>query len=276
MRLDCLSLLNMRSIPLRSDVAPARAFEKSIDEKSLPSKVVERTERWIVGVIGYARASIQGEGRVLERQMHALKAAGCVQVFEDRVGSAHVDPPGLVACLNHLASGDVLVVLDLDRLGWPAGELIRFVDDLGRRGVGFRALNASFDTTTPAGQAFLRIQAAFAVMERALVRQRVSEGFAPARARGRKGGRPRIMTVELLRHAQRLMADRTRSIPAICHELGDMPASTLRHYVGADGSLRAPARKLLNPDPRTGGEDPAKEPLADLASGKAPRAHAGA
>ena len=63
------------------------------------------------------------------------------------------------------------------------------------------------DKTTPAGRAFLQIQAAFAEMERNLIRQRVKEGILAARARGRKGGRPRIMT------------DRSRSIPAVCREL---------------------------------------------------------
>ena len=64
-------------------------------------------------------------------------------------------------------------------------------------------------------------------MERNLIRQRISEGIVAARARGRKGGRPRVMTPEKLRYAQHLLADRTRSVPAICHELGDMATSGL-------------------------------------------------
>ncbi len=125
----------------------------------------------------------------------------------------------------------MLIVLDLDRLGRLAGELIRLVDELEGRGVGFRALNASFDTTTPAGRVFLQIQAAFAEMERNVIRQRVREGIAAARAR-RKGGRPRLMTAERLRYAQHLMADRRRSIPDICRELGDVPASGVGAKIG--------------------------------------------
>ncbi len=74
--------------------------------------------------------------------------------------------------MDYLRRGDVLVVLDLDRLGRLAGELIRLVDELDTKGVGFRALNAAFDTTTPMGRAFLQIQAAFAEMERNVIRQR--------------------------------------------------------------------------------------------------------
>jgi len=150
-------------------------------------------------------------------------------------------------------------VLDLNRLGRLAGELIRLVDELETKGVGFRALNAAFDTTTPMGRAFLQIQAAFAEMERNVIRQRVREGIAAARARGRKGGRPRMMTPERLHYAQHLMGDRERSIPAICRELGDVPASTLYHYLHADGTLKAPGIALLN-DGRAKGRTPRPQP----------------
>ena len=77
-------------------------------------------------------------------------------------------------------------------------------------------------------------------------REGITAGMA-ARARGRKGGRPRVMTPEKLRYAQNLMSDRTRSIPDICRELGDLPTSTLYHYLHADGALKDPGRRLLAP-----------------------------
>ena len=73
-------------------------------------------------------------------------------------------------------------------------QLDALIDELDHRGVGFRALNSPMDTTTPAGRAFLQIQAAFAEMERNVIRQRIREGVKAARARGRKGDRPRVMT----------------------------------------------------------------------------------
>jgi DNA invertase Pin-like site-specific DNA recombinase len=227
-------------------------------------------------MIGYARASTREGQQVFDRQVDALRAAGCERIYDDRGSGVSADRPGLSACLDYLRRDDVLVVLDLDRLGRRAGELIRLVDELERRGVGFRALKAPFDTTTPAGRAFMQIQAAFAEMERNLIRQRISEGIAAARARGRKGGRPRVMTPERLRYAQHLMADQTRSIPAICRELGDLPASTLYHYVHADGSLKAPGRKLLDADMHGAGADPAKEASGGPAAVEAPRARADA
>ena len=198
-----------------------------------------------MSLVGYARVSTAEGRQVLDRQLDALNDVACERVFVDHASGASSDRPNLTACLDYLRRGDVLVVLDLDRLGRLAGELITLIDELSERGIGFRALNSPMDTTTPAGRAFLQIQAAFAEMERNVIRQRVREGVKAARARGRKGGRPRIMTQEKLRYAQNLMADRTRSIPDICRELGDLPTSTLYHYLHADGTLKDPGRRLL-------------------------------
>ena len=202
-----------------------------------------------MAAIGYARVSTREDRQVLDRQRDALEALPCDRIFEDRSGGAQTDRPGLAACLDYLRSGDVLVVLDLDRLGRRARDLIGMIEDLEKKGISFRALNTPMDTTTPAGRAFLQIQAAFAEMERNLIRQRVAEGLIAARARGRRGGRPRVMTVERLRYAQHLMADQTRSIPQICRELGGIPSSTLYHYLHANGSLKEPGCRLLQTAP---------------------------
>lgn len=95
-----------------------------------------------MGLIGYARISTIEGAQVLDRQLDALNAAGCERIFEDRASGAKAERPGLSACLDFLRKDDVLVVLDLDRLGRLAGELITLIDQLATRGVAFRALNA--------------------------------------------------------------------------------------------------------------------------------------
>lgn len=59
------------------------------------------------------------------------------------------------------------------------------------------------------------------------------------------GNRNREM-VGGLRYAQHLMQDQTKSIPAICKELGDIPSSTLYHYVTAKGELKKAGIELIN------------------------------
>ena len=199
-----------------------------------------------MSLIGYARVSTAEDKQLLDRQLDALNEIGCQKIFTDKASGSNTERPGLAECLAYLRPDDVLVVLDLDRLGRLAKDLIILIDDLASKDIGFKAINSPMDTTTPTGRAFLQIQAAFAEMERNIIRQRVKEGIAAARARGRKGGRPRIMTAEKLRYAQHLMQDQTKSIPAICRELGDIPSSTLYQYVTAKGDFKKAGVDLLN------------------------------
>ena len=119
-----------------------------------------------MSLIGYARVSTSEGKQLLDRQVDALKEMGCERIFEDKASGSNSQRKGLDDCLNYLRKDDVLVVLDLDRLGRLASDLIKLIDELAENGIGFKAINSPMDTTTPAGRAFLQIQAAFAEMER--------------------------------------------------------------------------------------------------------------
>jgi DNA invertase Pin-like site-specific DNA recombinase len=104
-----------------------------------------------MGLIGYARVSTSEGRQLLDRQYDALEAAGCERIFQDTASGADAARPGLTACLDHLRRHDVLVVLDLDRLGRLAHDLLGLIDGLEQRGIGFKALNSPMDTSTPRG-----------------------------------------------------------------------------------------------------------------------------
>jgi DNA invertase Pin-like site-specific DNA recombinase len=93
--------------------------------------------------------------------------------------------------LTQLRSGDVLVVWKFDRLGRSLTHLIELVNVLMQKGVGLQSLQDPIDTTTPHGRLTLHLFAALAEFERDLIRERIHAGLAAARARGRKGGRPK-------------------------------------------------------------------------------------
>jgi len=108
-----------------------------------------------MSLVGYARVSTAEGRQILDPQLDARDAAGCEPVFEDHTSGAAADRPNLAAGLDYLRRGDVLV--ELDRLGRRASELISLIDDLDQRGVGFHAIISPMDTTMPADRAFLQI-----------------------------------------------------------------------------------------------------------------------
>jgi DNA invertase Pin-like site-specific DNA recombinase len=100
-----------------------------------------------MALIGYARISTSGGRQLLDRQHDALHAAGCERVVQDTASGADAARPGSAACLDHLRRHDVL---DLDRLGRLAHDLLGLIDGLEQRGIGFKAINSPMDTTTRA------------------------------------------------------------------------------------------------------------------------------
>jgi DNA invertase Pin-like site-specific DNA recombinase len=60
--------------------------------------------------------------------------------------------PELTACLDYIRPGATLVVWRLDRLGRSLRHLVEVIGDLEARGVAFRSLRESIDTTTAAGR----------------------------------------------------------------------------------------------------------------------------
>lgn len=156
-------------------------------------------------LVGYARVST--EDQHLELQHDALAKAGCEKTFDEKVSSGAAARAGLANALQFVREGDVLVVWKLDRLGRSVKGLIELTEGLQKRGIGFKSLTESIDTTTAQGRLFFHIIAAFAQMERDLIRERTQAGLAAARARGRSGGRKPVMTQAKKEAAARLLAD---------------------------------------------------------------------
>ncbi|MEX2650582.1 MAG: recombinase family protein [Alphaproteobacteria bacterium] len=133
-------------------------------------------------------------GTTLDLQPDALCAVGCETIYQEHASGKNAKQPELEACLKALREGDVLVVWRLDRLGRSLLDLVSIVNDLKRRGVQFDSLTERIDTGSSTGQLIFHIFASLAEFERNLIRERTLAGLKAARARGRKGGRPRRLT----------------------------------------------------------------------------------
>lgn len=178
-------------------------------------------------LVGYVRVSTADDRQNTDLQRDALRAANVDerQIYEDRGSGGREDRPGLKLCLEFMRSGDVLVVWKLDRLGRSLSHLIRIVEELRQRGVGFRSLTEAIDTTTSMGELMLHLFGALAQYERSLIRERVNAGLEAAARRGRRGGRPRRMEPEKIEAVQSLIAG-GMSVSAAARSV-DVPRSTL-------------------------------------------------
>jgi len=69
--------------------------------------------------------------------------AGAEAIYEEKAGGKSADHTVLNFCLKSLRQGDQLVVLLLDQLGRNIKDLIRIVNQLKEREVGFKSLSES-------------------------------------------------------------------------------------------------------------------------------------
>lgn len=140
---------------------------------------------------GYARVSTQEQET--HAQIDALRQVGVDFVFEEKRSGGDRRRPVLAGLLDQLQAGDTLVVYKLDRVARSLKHLLTVIDELEERGVGFRSLTESVDTSTPAGRMMLQMLGAFAEFELSMIRERTRAGLAAAMARGARPGRPRAM-----------------------------------------------------------------------------------
>jgi DNA invertase Pin-like site-specific DNA recombinase len=155
-----------------------------------------------MALIGYARVSTGDQ--TLDLQRDALRAAGCIDIYEEQVSGARVARPALSAALRACRTGDTFVIWKLDRLGRNTKHLIEIAEDLAQREIGLKTLTGfDIDTNTAHGKLMLHMCAALAEYERTLIQERIMAGIAAARARGRKGGRKPKLSQE----HQQLAAD---------------------------------------------------------------------
>lgn len=182
-------------------------------------------------MIGYARVST--EEQHLDLQRDALRAAGCLRIYED-LGVSAVAPrrPGYEAALAALRPHDTLVVWKLDRAWRSLKQAVDTLEALQKLPAAFRSLTEPLDTTTPIGQAMYQIQNVFAELERKLISERTKAGLEAARRRGKTLGRPRLLSAVAVARA-RLALAQGGSPEALARRLRVSPRTLARALRGA-------------------------------------------
>lgn len=183
--------------------------------------------------IGYARVSTAKQD--LDRQVEALVAAGVARerIYVDKKSGATTQRPGLVAALDYVREGDVIVVHTLDRLGRTVRDTLNLIHDLGERGVGVRNLADpikvdSSNPDDPMAQLALVILALFGQMERTYAAERAAHARSIAAAKGRHVGRPSVVDPKALAYAVHLR-DTGHTVAQIVEATGLTRTTLYRH-----------------------------------------------
>jgi DNA invertase Pin-like site-specific DNA recombinase len=183
-------------------------------------------------LIGYARVSTYDQ--TLNLQQDALQKAECSKIFTDTASGAKAERKGLEEALSYIRAGDTLVVWRLDRLGRSLKHLIETIQQLDSKKIGFKSLTENIDTTTSGGKLIFHIFGALAEFEREIIRERTQAGLLAARARGKKGGRPKVLRDRGVSIAQALYNEPQNSIAEICRTLKISRATLYRSIKTGD------------------------------------------
>ncbi|GHO64006.1 resolvase [Ktedonobacter sp. SOSP1-52] len=182
--------------------------------------------------LGYIRVSRDTQTTAL--QEGAMKQEHCERTFVDTMTGKRFDRPELQRMLDLARPKDVVVVWRLDRLGRSLKELIEIVNLFAARGIELRSLKEHIDTSTPTGKLMFHVMAALAEFERDIIQERTQAGLEAARARGRKGGRPKAISAlrpGQLERAKQLYAARNNTVEEIMRLTGFKSRATFYKYV---------------------------------------------
>ena len=163
-------------------------------------------------VFGYARVSTEQQN--LDRQIDMLEKYGVDYIYNEKMTGTKRNRPELEKLLERLTEGDTVVVESLSRLGRSTKDLIWLMETFNTKGVNLVSLKESIDTNTSTGKLLFTLMSAIAQFERDVIADRTREGIASARARGRKGGRPKT-NPEKLKMAVKLYNSKQYSIKEI-------------------------------------------------------------
>ena len=145
-------------------------------------------------IYGYWRCSTDHQDQ--ERQIRALKDAGCEKIVGDKITgtSNYGDREELSTLLESIKKGDLLILSELSRLGRTSLLMQIELDKLIKKGVNVRTLDKRLDTTSMSKEIvglIVSIMGYCAEQELTQIKSRTSEGRAVALSRGVKFGRKR-------------------------------------------------------------------------------------
>ena len=166
--------------------------------------------------IAYVRVSTAEQRH--DRQILGLREI-CDELHIETVSACSPRRPVYEDVLRRLSPGDMLVVWALDRAYRSTKDALTQLDVLRSRGIHFQIANLNIDTSTPAGIFVYTLLSALAEFERRILSERTKEGMEAARKRGKRIGRPPVMSDKQLRDAKCRIESDGHSISRIARDM---------------------------------------------------------
>lgn len=142
--------------------------------------------------IGYMRISTVKKEQKFDRQEAQLEDKVDV-LYADRISGSSRKRPELDKMLDTLEEGDTVLVLSIDRLSRSTKDLLDIVETIRDKGAVLKSVQDTWLDTSddnPMSDFLLTVMGALAEMERKQTVQRVKEGLAVAKSKGKVFGRP--------------------------------------------------------------------------------------
>ncbi len=182
-------------------------------------------------LVGYTREVTPGAGTAADAGLLVL--AGAERVFTDDSADGAAERLGLRKCLEFVEAGDTVVVTSAAMLAPTAAQFLAAVSGLVGNGVGFRSLNE------PALSTGAEVDPAAVFVALESLRRRLSSlqtraGMAAAASKGRRPGRPTVMTPERVAMAVELRA-LGRPVTHIARVLG-VSANAVQRALASEAS----------------------------------------
>ncbi|ELJ9285088.1 recombinase family protein [Staphylococcus pseudintermedius] len=143
-------------------------------------------------IIGYARVSTIGQN--LDNQIEQLKEQSAEKIYKEQVTATSTKQrTELKAMIEHVRSGDIIIVTKIDRLARSISDLNKIVTELNNKGVSVKFIKEQMTFEAGSNNSLntllFNILGSFAQFERDLIVERTTEGRERAKANGKKFGR---------------------------------------------------------------------------------------
>lgn len=183
----------------------ARAAKGRIPQLLKDLSLVPSTAR----VIGYACVSTEEQN--LDVQITALKAAGCADLYIEKISAMQAKRPMFNLMMKAVERGDTVLFHSLSRMGRDVGQILGILETLTNQGVKWRSLTEPhLDTSTAAGRLMVNVTGAMAQFERDQIRERTKRGMDECRRKGMNLGRRKLFDAKQTKQIKRDRKTMTR------------------------------------------------------------------